>query len=113
MTLVEGGLHAVELELGHGRVRISERSITIPSSGCRSGHNRPWAPGVSRSASGVMMVIGAAGLAAPGEDVENDGGGMDALAQCASAQAASTAASPSLSTDGQDLDHLPVAIIGG
>ena len=91
--------------------RISERSITRLSSGCRSGRSRRPARACSRSASGVMIVIGAARLARRARMLRIDVGGVDALAQRLRAGRLDRR-QPVAQHRGEDVDHLPVAVVG-
>ena len=58
-----------------------------------------------------MIVIGAGRLAAPGQDVEDDVGGVDVLAQRFRAGRLHRR-QPVAQHGGEDVDHLPIAILG-
>jgi len=75
--LVEGGLHAVELELAM-RSKSWDRSISWFSSGCRNGHNRRWS--VAQCQRCRCEDRGwRPGITLTSKDVEDDVGGVDAV----------------------------------
>jgi hypothetical protein len=90
---------AGEVELGNIRNILGQRQLTKPSAGCHSGRNRRSVLAATAARRGQDRRRWLGGSPA-GQNVEDNVSGMDAATPppSASAQAASTAARPSVST---------------